>query len=419
MFSFQDGDKKSNRWLNQVSPGFQSASSLIDAFEDKQSVYFSTKQYGLIARAPFAKLLNEGKPLSERVDASLKFAKSVGYDNAIAIGAIPFDVDQQNQVCVASNVVQHYYNKNSFENLELTSMPMGVKSVDHIPSKDIFRKSVADATREFKRSALEKVVLSRSVQLETENKIDLRKLITNLVHKNRNGFNFAVSLPSTFGSHSTFVGASPELLLRKEGNFVYLNPLAGSIPIHKDWATDHRQSQELLESEKDLREHALVVQSIREILNPLCHSLNIPERPSLTRTDTMWHLSSKIQGELKNPYTSSLDLALKIHPTPAVSGYPRPLACSAIESLESYERDLYTGMVGWSNIKGDGEWAVAIRCASIAEKEATIYAGAGIVAGSCPDKEYVETHAKLQTMARALGVEIYEAEDVSDECCIS
>jgi isochorismate synthase len=399
--------------LNHLSPGlsFQPVDALINAFELKQSVYFSTKRYGLLAGAPFARLLYEGrKGLVERAQASLDFARSMGYDNAILIGAIPFQVEQTPSLCVATNVVQHYYNGQSFADPCDTETQTSLSSWDHQPPAAHFKRIVTAATDLFSETELSKVVLSRTLRLTTKEKLDVRKVLARLVRKNSNGFNFAVSLPDDLGRQGTFLGASPELLLRKMGCRISLNPLAGSIPRVADPELDQARAQALLESDKDLREHALVVRSIREILEPLCKHLMIPERPSLMQTDSMWHLSTEIEGELNNNAMSSLELALALHPTPAVCGYPTDVARRAILELEGYDRGLFTGLVGWCNAKGDGEWAIAIRCATIQDNEVQVFAGAGIVSGSCPEKEYRETHAKFQTMLRGLGVSFEDSE---------
>ena len=131
---------------------------------------------------------------------------------------------------------------------------------------------------------------------------------------------------------------------------------------------------------------------------------DVPSEPSIFHTETMWHLGTRIEGVLKDPATTSLDLALAMHPTPAVCGFPQQKAAEAISDIESFNRELFTGMVGWCNASGDGEWAVTIRCAEINANKIRLFAGAGIVPGSNPDKELGETSAKFKTMLNALGI---------------
>lgn len=118
----------------------------------------------------------------------------------------------------------------------------------------------------------------------------------------------------------------------------------------------------------------------------------------------MWHLSTEVRGELADPSTSSVALAASLHPTPAVCGSPTDRAREAIREIEPFDRHFYTGMVGWCNDSGDGEWVVTIRCAEVGERFLRLYAGAGIVAGSKPEAELAETSAKFRTMLQALGL---------------
>lgn len=127
-------------------------------------------------------------------------------------------------------------------------------------------------------------------------------------------------------------------------------------------------------------------------------------KPSVIHSEAMWHLSTEVKGELKNPNTSSLELAIALHPTPAVCGTPMEEAREAIQQIEPFDREFFTGMLGWSDLNGDGEWIVTIRCAEVQENTLRLYAGAGVVAESKPEDELAETSAKFQTMLKALGL---------------
>ena len=189
----------------------------------------------------------------------------------------------------------------------------------------------------------------------------------------RHGYTFAV--PS--GPGRTLLGASPELLVSRHGDRLTANPLAGSTPRAADLAEDVRRAAALLESAKDLHEHAVVVDAVREALAPFCADLEVPERPTLVRTAAMWHLSTTVTGELADPATSALELACALHPTPAVCGTPTDLARAVIGELEPFDRGHYTGMVGWSDANGDGEWVVTIRCAEAEGRTAAAVRGGG------------------------------------------
>lgn len=268
---------------------------------------------------------------------------------------------------------------------------------------------VKEALGRIARGELEKVVLSRTLEIECKQALDIQALVRRLEAHNASGYTFAVRLEDAAMSEahsmgSTLIGASPELLISRRGNKILANPLAGSEARSPDPVIDRARAERLLASPKDRHEHALVVDAIVEALRPLCRALHVPTTPQLIHTPTLWHLSTVLEGELRDPNTSSIDLALALHPTPAVCGYPRHAARQAIADIEAYDRGVYTGMVGWCDEAGDGEWAVTIRCAEVASHAIRLYAGAGVVAGSNPEKERAETGTKFNTMLNALGI---------------
>ena len=200
----------------------------------------------------------------------------------------------------------------------------------------------------------------------------------------------------------TLIGASPELLVSRNGMQVISNPLAGSRPRSEDIVEDKRRAEELLSSPKDLHEHAVVVEAVAT--SSVLSYITCPKKPSVIHSEAMWHLSTEVKGELKDPNTSSLQLAIALHPTPAVCGTPMEKAREAIQHIEPFDREFFTGMLGWSDLNGDGEWIVTIRCAEVQENTLRLYAGAGVVAESKPRDELAETSAKFQTMLKALGL---------------
>ncbi|MET9663490.1 isochorismate synthase, partial [Streptomyces sp. NPDC006510] len=208
------------------------------------------------------------------------------------------------------------------------------------------------------------------------------------------------------GAGRTLIGASPELLVSRQGQRVVANPLAGSTPRSTDLAEDVRRAAALLESAKDLHEHAVVVDAVHQALAPHCTELTVPARPTLIRTATMWHLSTTVTGTLASPDTSALALACALHPTPAVCGTPTTTARRVIAETEPFDRGFFTGVVGWGDARGDGEWVVTIRCAEAEERTLRLYAGAGIVAASVPGAETAETAAKFRTFLSAVGAEL-------------
>jgi isochorismate synthase len=255
------------------------------------------------------------------------------------------------------------------------------------------------------RPAEAKIVLARSLLLETHKRIDPMALWQRLA-QDRSVTAFMTPLPaSNTTDDAMLVGATPELLLKKAGSSVLSHPLAGSARRHPDASEDQQAAAQLLRSEKDLREHRHVVEAILDTLAPYCQTLHAPEMPSLRSTASMWHLGTRIEGVLRSPDLPCVELLRDLHPTPAVCGTPRDWARTMISRLESIDRGFFAGAVGWTQANGDGTWYVAIRCAELRAHQARLFAGAGIVQGSDPDAETRETAAKFTAMLQALQLE--------------
>lgn len=281
--------------------------------------------------------------------------------------------------------------------------------VQPVPAPAQFKRNVEHSLQRIRDGGLRKVVMSRSLRIDA--RVEVAQLLAQLLARAPSAYTFAMDLAGAGGPAACLIGSSPELLLSKRGARIVSNPLAGSIPRSADPLEDRRRAEGLLQSAKDLHEHALVIDDVAAALRPFCRELQVLATPSLLATPTMWHLSTRVDGVLRDPATSSLRLALALHPTPAVCGYPTEPARRTIRELEGYDRGLFTGLVGWCDSDGDGEWAVTIRCALVEEDRATVFAGAGIVAGSQPEAELAETTAKLRTMLGAMGLaHVAEAE---------
>lgn len=276
------------------------------------------------------------------------------------------------------------------------------------PSRAHYEAAVArtlDAIRDA-GPELEKVVLSRSLKVVGSQVIDPFSLWSTL-RADMSVTRFLTPLGTgPNGAMRRLVGASPELLVAKQGAAVSSNPLAGSARRSLDPSEDEAGASALLKSEKDRREHAFVVEAILDALAPYCRELKAPSGPALHSTRTVWHLGTRIDGLLRHPEeTSSAELAAALHPTPAVAGAPRDRAVELIKAVEGYDRGFYSGAVGWTNAGGDGAWYVSLRCAETCGAEARLYAGAGVVTGSTPEAEADETSNKFQAVLQALGVQ--------------
>ncbi|MCS0496769.1 isochorismate synthase [Ancylobacter sp. MQZ15Z-1] len=284
------------------------------------------------------------------------------------------------------------------------------------PSLAAYRAAVAEALRRLERGdeGLRKVVLSRSLRLACDRPIETSHVLRALA-EDPLVTAYCVPLPEREAGHArALVGATPELLVSRQGTQVLSRPLAGSARRSPDAGEDRAAAEALSASDKDRREHREVVTAILDQLAPYCAELGTPDGTSLTSTATMWHLGTRIVGRLRDPSVSSVELATRLHPTPAVCGTPREAAAKLIAELEGYDRGFYAGAVGWCDEAGDGAWHVAIRCAEIEGGQARLYAGAGIVPGSDPVAEGEETSAKFAALLRALGVgeEDVPAEDM-------
>jgi isochorismate synthase len=165
----------------------------------------------------------------------------------------------------------------------------------------------------------------------------------------------------------------------------------------------------LFDAVKEQREHRLVAEAVADALTPFCSKLVVDSEASVTSTATLWHLHTAIKGTLKPDAPDALTIAAALHPTPAVCGTPQAAAAELIGRLEPFDRRFFAGLVGWVDALGDGEWALTLRCAEVSGSTARLHAGAGIVAGSEPALEDLETEAKFGVGLRALGVEPAQA----------
>jgi isochorismate synthase len=266
-----------------------------------------------------------------------------------------------------------------------------------IPPADAYEEAVREAVARIRRGEMRKVVLARTIEVIAERELDPRLLAGRLRAVDPDAYTFAV--PTDGG---VLVGASPELLVSRRSRDVRSNPLAGSAPRSGDPEEDRANADALIGSSKEREEHAIVVDAVAETLRPFCEELVWDPEPVLRETPNVWHLSTRFSGVLRDPAPTALDLVAALHPTPAVAGEPREAALEAIAALELFERGHYAGPIGWVDAEGDGEWAIALRCAELRGDRAVLYAGAGIVGDSDPVRELDETERKFRAFLDAL-----------------
>jgi menaquinone-specific isochorismate synthase len=260
-----------------------------------------------------------------------------------------------------------------------------------------WRAAVQAALGAIAAGRLQKVVLAREVDVLADRPFPRAALLRRL----------AEHAPGTFlYADDGFVGASPELLIARCGRHAVARPMAGTVPSGGPADAEARRIAWLRASSKNASEHRLVVDEVAAALRTVAAALEVSP-VEVVRLPTVAHLTTRIDADLGGGEgegrPTALRLAALLHPTPAVAGMPRDAALAAIAELEPFERGRYAGPVGWVDAAGDGEWAVALRCAALDGRRARLWAGAGIVAGSDPEAEWYETEAKAAAMLHVLA----------------
>jgi menaquinone-specific isochorismate synthase len=267
---------------------------------------------------------------------------------------------------------------------------------DNQPDCEVWRRLVQAALAEIEGASLEKVVLSRRARFVGQRRFDVRRLVTALTYL----FPSCQIVELRRGGVS-FLAATPERLLQVRDKALKVDAIAGTVRREANAERDAALAMALRRSDKNRREHGLVVDAIRSILEPHCERLEIPEEPDILKLNNVQHLWSPVCAELREP-TDAFRLAELLHPTPATNGQPRAAASAWLERQESIERGWYTGAAGYVERNLAGELWVLLRVARIAGETAELFAGAGIVAGSNPASEWKETEDKLSAMLTAL-----------------
>jgi menaquinone-specific isochorismate synthase len=315
---------------------------------------------------------------------------------ALAVGGLPFDPAAAGELVVPARVVGELDGRAWITEIEpRRSDPVDPRSqptrfsVVAPRSREQWRAMVQAALAAIDSGQLEKVVLAREVMVDADTPFDVRDVVRRLVSQQPGCFVYA---------SDGLVGASPELLVRRIDDEVESLPVAGTAVADGDEAS----LRALAASVKDHREHRFVVDAIVETLEEYCDELDTGSLPEVAVFGHVAHLATRVSGRLRSPAPSALDLARRLHPSPAVGGTPRQAAIEAIRALEGFDRGRYAGPIGWVDARGNGEWAIALRGAQLDGSRARLVAGAGIVTGSEPDAEWAETQAKFEPMLRAL-----------------
>ncbi|PTX94184.1 isochorismate synthase [Opitutus sp. ER46] len=262
-----------------------------------------------------------------------------------------------------------------------------------------YRAAVAKALTRIEAGGLNKIVLARARDVEADQPFHPLEMLNGL----RQRFPDCYAFSFTNGRGPSFIGATPERLVRVSQGVLETEALAGSAARGQTATEDAALGAALARSEKDLREQRQVLDDIVARLSALGLKPTFPAQPQVRRLANVQHLQTPIRAELPTQ-VRLLDVVAAMHPTPAVGGNPRPVAVPLIRELEGFPRGLYAGALGWMNARGGGEFFVGIRSALVEGPHARVYAGAGIVAGSTPEKEYAETDLKFRAMLDAFGL---------------
>ncbi|MGN7947280.1 isochorismate synthase [Microbacterium sp. 22215] len=330
----------------------------------------------------------------------------------VAFGALTFDEDSaaDSVLIVPTLVIGRSHGRTWLTSIRSSSSDAAPDATTHeygphwagtvgpgAQSPQGYQDSVSQALARIAAGELSKVVLARDLTGSIPAGSDLRRLVRALSTGYPDTWAFAVD---------GLIGASPETLVTVQQRTVTARVLAGTIGRGADADADTVASAHLASSTKDLDEHEYAVQSVLASLRPHTRALAASEQPFLLKLPNLFHLATDVEGELADG-GSSLDLVGALHPTAAVAGTPTPAAIAAIRELEPFDRGRYAGPVGWVDAAGNGEWAIALRCAQFSpaatEIAVTAYAGAGIVAGSDPESELLETRVKFRPLVDALA----------------
>jgi isochorismate synthase len=279
----------------------------------------------------------------------------------------------------------------------LDPSPTGEFSVHSPMPPAHFEEAVVRAVERIRAGELEKIVLAREVQVRAPQPHDAGAVFDVL----RGGFSECFVYAVGRGE-ATFLGATPELLVRTEGMRASTVALAGSIRRSADPAVDDHLAESLMRSDKDRHENQVVAQRIARALGPFSVWVTVAPEPTVIKVANIQHLAVPIRAQLTDAF-GALALAGALHPTPAVGGEPDAVAQRLIPALEGFDRGWYAGTLGWVDTNGDGEFCVTLRCALLRGELASCYAGGGIVADSDPASELAETEVKLQALLPVLS----------------
>lgn len=278
------------------------------------------------------------------------------------------------------------------------STAIEVEQTSALMDQATWHRLIENTTDKIAKGDLEKVVLAQALQVQSKAPVDTMTVLRHLRKKYPNCYSFLFEPEPG----QAFFGATPELLAKVDDDAVETMAMASSIGRGKDAAGDQRLAEKLLASSKERHEHHVVIEAIQRKLAPLTTELSIPDQPEIAKFSNIQHLKTNIRGKLTHA-SSMLSVIEAMHPTPAMGGTPRQAALEWIETSEPFPRGWYASPIGWLDAQGNGLFVVAIRSAVTSGQETQLFAGAGIVADSDPEREWAEIQLKFRPILEALS----------------
>lgn len=263
-------------------------------------------------------------------------------------------------------------------------------NTDIAEDKEKWKDKIIRAKNILQKENLKKIVLSRTINFKLNKSINWKNVLKKFEERFPECFIFFYK-----AGNSVFFGASPERFLKVNNNKIELEAVAGSAPRSSKTAEDKNLENGLIESKKNKEEHRLVADFITSILNDYSNEVIISDEKPVRKLENIQHLITKFSSRIKNK-NDIFQLINKLFPTPAVCGYPKEKSLNEIRKIEEHDRGLYSGLIGWLDFSGNCELAVSIRSAVAKDAEVTAFAGAGILADSDADEEFIETELKLE-----------------------
>jgi menaquinone-specific isochorismate synthase len=287
----------------------------------------------------------------------------------------------------------------SFKEVDLDEGLPGISDVTYWPGNDKWRDMINSALKDINDGEYDKIVLARKIEIDLFSRPDPFSILAVLRKSNHQTVSFCFQPDQ----ETTFIGATPELLYRRDGRQISSEALAGTRPRGNNPDEDERLGRDLITDEKELREHFFVTRTLERNLGRLCPQLESNGRVSVKKLAQIQHLYVPFNGSL-NPEVTDGDILESIHPTPAVGGYPDKNVLPILHETEPFNRGWYAAPIGWT-AADSATFAVAIRSALIIKNKLYLYSGAGIVDGSSPEKEWEELENKIYHFKKVLGVD--------------